>query len=188
MIPAQIAVSVRHHSWLFLLRGVAAIAFAVLTLLWPGATLVVLMAFIAAYALVDGVVTLLFASRLRHTFPRWWVLLLQGAISTAFGVLAFIHPTLSLLYLVLCVSLWMLLASVGQFMLASAQKAMGARHGLSIVGGVLSLALAIAAVVFPGLTVATVLVLVAWFALMMGIVQLMVAWRAHNFAGALSAA
>jgi len=56
MLPDHIAAAVRHHWWLFLLRGVAGVAFGVLTLLWPGATLVVLMAFIAAYALVDGIV------------------------------------------------------------------------------------------------------------------------------------
>jgi len=86
MIPAQIAVAVRHHWWLFLLRGVAALAFGVLTLVWPGATLVVLVAFIAAYALVDGIVALVYAFQLRPVFDRWWVLLVQGLIS---GVRAF---------------------------------------------------------------------------------------------------
>jgi len=61
MIPAHIATAVQHHWWLFLLRGIAALAFGVLTLAWPGATLLVLMAFIAAYALVDGIVALVYA-------------------------------------------------------------------------------------------------------------------------------
>ncbi len=157
MIPEQISAAVRHHWWLFLFRGIAAIAFGALTLFWPGATLIVLMAFIAAYALVDGVVALLYAFRLRSLFGRWWVLLLQGLISAAFGVLAFIHPGLSLAYIVVSVSLWMLFASLAQFMLARAQKAMGRSSGWSVLGAVLSLALAIAAVAYPGLTVATVL-------------------------------
>ena len=57
-----------------------------LTLVWPGATLVVLVAFIAAYALVDGIVALVYAFQLRPVFDRWWVLLVQGLIS---GVRAF---------------------------------------------------------------------------------------------------
>src|SRR5437667_3105272 len=100
MLPDHIAAAVRHHWWLFLLRGVAAIAFGVLALLWPGATLVVLMAFIAAYALVDGIVALAYALQLRPVFDRWWVLLVQGLISGVFGVLAFIYPGLSLAYIV----------------------------------------------------------------------------------------
>ena len=114
MIPAHIATAVQHHWWLFLLRGIAALAFGVLTLAWPGATLLVLMAFIAAYALVDGIVALVYAFRLRAMFDRWWVLLVQGLISGSFGVLAFIYPTVSLAYIVVSVSLWMLLASIVQ--------------------------------------------------------------------------
>ena len=182
MIPAQIAVAVRHHWWLFLLRGLAAIAFGVLTLMWPGATLLVLVAFIAAYALVDGIVALRFAFQLRPVFDRWWALLVQGLISGAFGVLAFIHPGLSLAYIVVSVSLWMLFASIAQFMLARAQKAMGASSGWSVLGATLSLALAVAAIAYPGLTVASVLVLIAWFALIVGAVQLVVAFRVRAFA------
>src|SRR6266480_3477118 len=135
MIPAQIAAAVQHHWWLFLLRGVAALAFGVLTLAWPGATLLVLMAFIAAYALVDGIVALVYAFRLRPMFDRWWMLLVQGLISGAFGVLAFIYPSLSLAYIVVSVSLWMLMASIVQFLLARAQRAMGAAPGWSVRGG-----------------------------------------------------
>lgn len=188
MIPAQIAAAVQHHWWLFLLRGVAALAFGVLTLAWPGATLLVLMAFIAAYALVDGIVALVYAFRLRPMFDRWWVLLVQGLISGAFGVLAFIYPSLSLAYIVISVSLWMLMASIVQFLLARAQRAMGASSGWSVLGGFLSLALAAAAVVYPRLTVTTVLALIAWFALVVGVVQLVVAFRVRSFARALTTA
>lgn len=177
-----IAAAVRHHWWLFLFRGIAAIAFGVLTLLWPGATLLVLMAFIAAYALVDGGVTLVYTFRLRPLFDRWWVLLIQGVISVAFGVLAFIQPGLSLIYIVVSVALWMLFAGIAQLMLARAQKAMGGSSRWSTLGGILSLALAVAAVVYPGLTVATVLALIAWFALVVGIVQLVVAFRVRSLA------
>src|SRR5207244_10313716 len=125
MITDQIAAAVRHHWWLFLLRGIAAIAFGVLTLLWPGATLVVLMAFIAAYALVDGIVALMYAFRLRPSFDRWWILLIQGLISAAFGVLAIFRPGLSLAYIIVLVSLWMVLAGIGQLLLARAIKGLG---------------------------------------------------------------
>lgn len=184
MIPEQIVATALHHWWLFLLRGIAAIAFGVLTLVSPGATLVVLMAFIAAYALVDGLVTLVYAFQLRALFNRWWVLLLQGLISVAFGVLAFAHPGLSLLYVVVSVSLWMLLAGIAQFLLARVQQAMGGSPIWGVLGGILSVALAVAAIAYPGLTVAAVLGLVAWFALLFGIVQLVVAFRVKSLARA----
>jgi uncharacterized membrane protein HdeD (DUF308 family) len=187
MISAPIADAVRHHWWLFLLRGIAAIAFGAITLAWPGATIVVLTAFIAAYALVDGIVALVYAFRLRPVFDRWWAVLVHGLISAAFGAFAAIYPPLSLAYLVVSVALWMVFASWAQFMLARAQKAMGASSGWSVFGAVLSFALAVAAIAYPGLTVATVVVLIAWFALALGAVQLVVAFRVRSFANAMAA-
>jgi len=180
MLPDHVAAAVRHHWWLFLLRGVAGVTFGVLTLLWPGATLVVLIAFIAAYALVDGIVALVYAFRLRPLFDRWWMLLLQGVISAAFGVLAIFNPGLSVAYIVVSVALWMLVAGLVQLLLARVQKTMGDSGRGSMVGGILSLALAVAAVVYPRVTVAAVLVLIAWFALVVGIVQLVVAFRVRS--------
>lgn len=188
MIPEHIATAVRHHWWLFLLRGVAAIVFGVLTLWWPGATLVVLVAFIAAYALVDGILALVYAFRLRPMFDRWWVLLIQGVISAAFGVLAFMNPALSVLYIVVSVALWMAFASLALFMLARAQRTMGTSGTWSIVSAVLTLALAVAAIAYPRLTVAAVLALIAWFALVVGIVQLVVAFRVRAFAKGMATA
>ena len=187
MLNPQVAEAVRHHWWFFLLRGIAALVFGVLTLWWPGATLVVLTAFISAYALVDGIVALTYAFRLRAMFDRWWVLLVQGLISVVFGAFAFFNPSLSLAYIVISVALWMLLASVALFMLGRAQRAMGTSALWSTLGAVLSLALAVAAVVYPGLTLASVLALVAWFALVIGVVQLVVAFRVRAFAKGLAA-
>jgi len=187
MITDEIAVAVRHHWWLFLLRGITSVAFAVLTLMWPGATLVVLMALIAAYALVDGIVALVYAFRLRSLFDRWWMLLIQGAISSAFGVLAIFHPGLSVAYIVVSVALWMLVAGVVQLLLAQIQKVMGGSGRWSMLGGILSLALAVAAVAYPRVTVAAVLVLIAWFALAVGVVQLVVAFRVRSIVKAVAA-
>ena len=47
--------------WLLLLRGIAAIVFGVLAFVWPGLTLVTLVLFYGAFALVDGVIALVAA-------------------------------------------------------------------------------------------------------------------------------
>jgi uncharacterized membrane protein HdeD (DUF308 family) len=59
---------------------------------------------------------------------------------------------------------------------------MGTSPVWSIVGGVLSLVLAVLALAYPGLTVATVVVLVAWFALVTGAVQVAIAFRVRSLA------
>jgi len=182
MLPAEIASAARHHWWLFLVRGLLAIAFGILTLGWPHATLVALTAFIAAYALFDGVVAIVYALRLRAIFPRWWILLIQGLISAAFGVIAFIHPVLSLIFVVVWVAAWMVFGGAALFMLSGMQRRMGISSVWSTLAGILCVALAVAAIAYPGLTLLTVLALIAWFALGIGIVQIMLAFRVRAFA------
>src|SRR2546422_8597431 len=135
-----------------------------------------------------------FSSRRRHTrcsrdwssdvcssdLDRWWMLLIQGVISIAFGVFAIVQPGLSIAYIVVSVALWMLFAGTAQLLLARGIKTMGGSPRWAIVGGILTLVLAIAAVAFPRGTVAAVLVFIAWVALVIGIVQLVVAFRIRS--------
>lgn len=61
--------------WLLLLRGIAAIVFGVLAFAWPGLTLVTLVLFYGAFALVDGVIALVAPSRAAPNPCRpggWW--------------------------------------------------------------------------------------------------------------------
>jgi uncharacterized membrane protein HdeD (DUF308 family) len=56
-----------------LLRGVVAVLFGILAFSWPGLTLVTLVIFYGAYALVDGIVALAAAFGGGETTPRWWL-------------------------------------------------------------------------------------------------------------------
>src|SRR5262245_22573503 len=47
--------------WLLLLRGIAAVLFGLLAFIWPGLTLVTLVLLYGAFALVDGVISLVAA-------------------------------------------------------------------------------------------------------------------------------
>ncbi len=78
--------------WAVLLEGIAGIALGVLTLLWPGTTATVLLYFIAAWAIVTGVLEIAAAIGLRKVIQGEWMMILAGAASVLFGVLLILQP------------------------------------------------------------------------------------------------
>ena len=68
--------------------------FGVLAFAWPGVTLLTLILFYGAFALVDGVLAIIAAITGGAPGPRWW-LAIVGLLGIAAGLLTFLMPGLS---------------------------------------------------------------------------------------------
>src|SRR5689334_17763506 len=86
--------------WSLLLRGLAGIAFGVLSFLAPGISLAALVLCFGAYAFVDGIFAIVVAFRRTERGERWWALLLQGVIGMVAGVATLFLPIVTALALV----------------------------------------------------------------------------------------
>jgi uncharacterized membrane protein HdeD (DUF308 family) len=82
----------RGRAWLHAIQGIVGIAAGVLTFMWPGITALVLVLFIASWAIVTGIFEIIAAIRLRREITGEWMLVLSGLLSVAFGVLVFAFP------------------------------------------------------------------------------------------------
>src|SRR3954453_522043 len=91
--------------WSWLLRGIAAIVFGVLAMVWPGITFLAFVAMFAAYALIDGVLHLTAAFRAHQGQPRW-LLALQGILGIAVAALTFVWPGIPALGLLFLIGAW----------------------------------------------------------------------------------
>lgn len=80
------------HWWLLLLWGLVGIVVGVMTFIMPGITGLVLLMYIAAWAMITGVLQIVAAIRLRKEIKGEWLLILSGLVSVAFGVLLFLQP------------------------------------------------------------------------------------------------
>jgi len=93
-----------HESWwIMLLWGLCGIAVGVMTFFSPGVTAFALLFYIAAWAIVTGVIELVAAFRLRQEIEGEFWLGLLGVLSIAFGVFMMVRPgagILSLLWLI----------------------------------------------------------------------------------------
>ena len=78
--------------WWLLLEGVASVLFGVLIFLWPGITTVVLLIFIAGWAIITGIIEILVAVRLRQEIAGEWILAAAGVLSILFGTLMLFQP------------------------------------------------------------------------------------------------
>jgi uncharacterized membrane protein HdeD (DUF308 family) len=86
-IVSAVRAAERHMRWWpLLVEGLAGIVIGVLTFVWPGLTALVLLYFIASWAIVTGVFEILAAVRLRREITGEWLLGLTGVLSGALTV------------------------------------------------------------------------------------------------------
>lgn len=78
--------------WWLALVGVAGIVAGALTFLFPGITALVLLVFIAVWAIVLGALQIYGAIRLRKEIDDEWWLILNGALSVLFGLVLLWQP------------------------------------------------------------------------------------------------
>lgn len=91
------------HWWVMLIWGLASVVVGLLALMVPGVTTLVLLFYIAAWAIVTGAMQIVAAIRLRKEITGEWWLVLGGVLSVAFGVLLLAQPgagALALLWLI----------------------------------------------------------------------------------------
>jgi uncharacterized membrane protein HdeD (DUF308 family) len=95
--------------WWLALTGLAGIAAGLLTFIWPGITVQVLLLLIAVWALVTGVMEVAGAIALRKEIEGEIFLILAGLASIAFGVALLVWPVagaISVVWLIAWVSIF----------------------------------------------------------------------------------
>lgn len=163
--------------WVLALRGVVGILFAVLALLWPGLTLLTLMALFAAYALVSGVGSVVGAVKHRQADDDWWLMLLIGLVGIGAGVVTLIRPGLTALVLVLLIGANALMTGVlDVFMAIRLRKSV---HGewLLVLNGIAAIVFGVLVFMFPGAGALALVWLISLYAFVTGVLLLALALR-----------
>ena len=98
--------------WAFVIRGFLAILFGLLAFLMPGIALWGLVLLFGIYSVTDGIFNIAAAFNARRGQNRWWLLLLEGVISIAAGVIAFVYPGITALALLIVIASWAIVTGV----------------------------------------------------------------------------
>jgi uncharacterized membrane protein HdeD (DUF308 family) len=153
-------------------RGVVAIAFAIVILVWPNVGLTTLIALFGAFALVSGLATIAGAFNLPiRGGERAW-LVFEGLLGIAVGVVVFVWPDLSALGLLYAIAAWAITMGVVEVALAFVLPLSGGRPLLVVLGGLLSIAFGVIMFGHPGAGAVALLALIAAFAFVTGVMQI----------------
>jgi uncharacterized membrane protein HdeD (DUF308 family) len=162
--------------WAVALRGVFAILFGLVALFLTGPTILSLVLFFSAYMLVDGVFGIVAAVRAARQGERWVLLVLEGILNIAVGIIALVMPGLTVIAFVLLLAAWSLVS--GGLMIGAAFR-LSKDHGRwwLVVAGIVSIIFGVLLAIAP---VIGAVVLTWWlgaYALAFGVALLVLAFR-----------
>jgi uncharacterized membrane protein HdeD (DUF308 family) len=167
--------------WAVLLRGIAALVFGMLAIVWPGVSIAALVLLFGAYALVDGVFTVISSIANARGQSRWWVLLLEGLVGIAFGLFTFTRPGLTTLALLYLIGGWAIITGILEVSEAiKLRKAITGEWAL-ILGGILSVVFGFLLFLVPAAGAIAIAWWIGIYAIMFGVAMIALAFRLRKW-------
>ena len=169
--------------WMVLLRGIAAILFGILVFVFsPDVTLVALAILFAVYSIVDGVMEIAHAVRIRSRSKRWGWLLLSGILSVLAGGIAAFFPLLTgffgALVITYLIAFWSIFSGIAGFPAAHAMADGGRKtwaYVMSALAVLFGLALVVIATLNPAGAVQALIWTIGAYAIVSGILLIVLA-------------
>ncbi|HXX67136.1 MAG TPA: HdeD family acid-resistance protein [Polyangiaceae bacterium] len=168
--------------WMLVVRGIAAILFGVLAILWPGISLLALVLLWGAYALADGVFGVMLAAGAGAEGRRWGWLLFEGFLSVAAGVVTFIWPGMTAFALLVLIALWAVFTGIAEIVAAVELRRVIRGEWLLALSGVLSIAFGVLMLLFPRAGALAVVTVIALYAMVFGALLTALGVRLHRLA------
>jgi uncharacterized membrane protein HdeD (DUF308 family) len=166
----------RNWSWI-VLRGVAAVLFGILAFALPGITLAALVIVWGAYALADGILSLIAAYRVRDQGKPFWSLVIVGLLGIAAGIVTFIWPGMTALLLLMFIAAWAVVMGIFQIVAAIRLRKEIQSEWLLGLSGVLSVLFGIIMFVQPGAGALAVIWVIAAYAIVFGVLLIWLGLR-----------
>jgi len=113
--------------WWLALIGILGVVAGLAAYLWPALTAVALLTLIGIWALVNGVVEIVGAIRLRAEIDNEWLLLIHGILSALFGLIVLAHPSGGALALIWFIAAFALVSGLVLIVLSFRLKALASK-------------------------------------------------------------
>ena len=169
----------RHWGWV-LVFGVITVLAGLLTLVWPGRTIVVIAVLFGIQLVVAGIFRFVaaFASD-DETGGTRVLLALLGVLSFIVGLYALRHVLLTIAALALLLGIFWIVNGAVETFAALSHRAMRGR-GWTIFMGLLSIVAGIVVLVYPAISLATLAIVLGFWLLVFGVMEIMLAFRLRS--------
>ena len=164
--------------WALALRGVIAVLFGLLTLFLPGITLISLVMLFGCYAILDGIFDIVSAMKAPGGH---WPLLVEGLVGIVAGIVTFIWPGITAMFLLYLIAFWAILTGVFEIVAGIRLREIIANEMLLILMGVISMLFGILIIIFPGAGALAIIIWIGAYAVVFGIILIVLAFRLRSF-------
>jgi len=176
----------RNWGWVAL-RGLVAVLFGIFAFIWPGVTLAALVIVWGAFALADGLLSLVEGFRVRDQGKPFWSLVVVGLIGIGAGVVTFLWPGMTALVLLLFIAAWAFVMGIFQIVAAIRLRKEIDNEWLLGLSGVLSVLFGVLLFVRPGQGALALIWVIGAYAIFFGITLIVLGLRLRTRAQALPA-
>jgi uncharacterized membrane protein HdeD (DUF308 family) len=169
--------TLKRHWWVPVIRGIAAIVFGVVAFVYPGITIATLVLFFGAWVLIDGIFRVVGAIGHRASDPDWGWHIVIGIVGIIVGLLTFHAPRITALALIIYIAAWALMVGATEIAFAIKLRREIKGEWFLILMGLASIIFAILLLWNPVAGAAAVIWLIAWYAVVLGILAIFFGFR-----------
>ncbi len=168
-----------------LARGIAAVLFGILTLVWPNLTLSVLVLLFGVFAVISGITAV--AAALRNTGEQGWgFLLVEGILGILAGVVALVWPGITALAFLYLLAAWAILTGIMEIVAPLSFPMSGGRAALTALAGLASILFGILIAARPASGLLAVVWLIGVYAIVVGVMYIAVYFESRSLKASLA--
>jgi len=130
------------------------------------------------YAILDGIFDIVSAIKAPG---HHWPLLVEGIVGIVAGIVTFMWPGITAMFLLYLIAFWAILTGVLEIVAGIRLREVIANEMLLILMGVISTLFGILIIIFPGAGALAIIIWIGAYAVVFGIILIVLAFRLRSF-------
>ena len=175
-----ISILLNRSWWALLIRGILIIIFGIAALSVPELTAGLLAVFFGVLAVLDGIIII--TESLLNRFERWGVMLVAGLLSVIAGGLAILWPGMIVIVILYIIAIRSMLVGIMEIITAIRLRKLVDNEWMMILAGLISIIFAAVIFLHPEIAIEALILMMGLFALFLGVIMLILAFKAKEMA------